>query len=130
MEFNKLDQHPNGEQLQNVQNQSAEGQPQVILVSLPSRKETLPSYTPWYNKGWVWMLVVAAGLIVFWVAIGSLGEQASNIQASIDNQTNAIREQSSSIDSIRDSINNLAKAIDDGFNRLITEVREAIQSFG
>ncbi len=76
------------------------------------------------------MLVVAAGLIVFWVAIGSLGEQASNIQASIDNQTNAIREQSSSIDSIRDSINNLAKAIDDGFNRLITEVREAIQSFG
>lgn len=68
---------------------------------------------PWYNRGWVWLIVAFIGIGVIFFSLTALTQETANINESIQDQTAAIKEQSQILHSINDSINNVVIAIKD-----------------
>ncbi|KHF39572.1 hypothetical protein [Halalkalibacter okhensis] len=72
---------------------------------------------PWYNQGWVWLIVATIGIGVLFFAITGLTEQVSDVNQSMQDQTEAIEEQTQVTESIKESMDNLITTIQDAVNR-------------
>ncbi|WP_332629760.1 hypothetical protein [Halalkalibacter flavus] len=73
---------------------------------------------PWYNQGWMWLIVAAVGIGVLFFALSGLTDEVSNMNESIQDQTEAIEEQTQVTESIKESMDNLITTIQDAVNRL------------
>ncbi|MDT8861855.1 hypothetical protein N0O92_16700 [Alkalihalobacillus sp. MEB130] len=73
---------------------------------------------PWYNQGWMWLIVAAIGIGVLFFALSGLTDEVSNMNESIQSQTEAIEEQTQVTESIKESMNNLIATIQDAVNKI------------
>ncbi|OLO26545.1 hypothetical protein BTR23_22910 [Alkalihalophilus pseudofirmus] len=78
---------------------------------------------PWYNQGWLWLLVALIGIVVLFFGFSSLIEEIGKMNESLQGQTNAINEQNDVLHSIREGINDMTVAIRDAF----TTIKNSIQ---
>ncbi|GAE27606.1 hypothetical protein JCM9140_3759 [Halalkalibacter wakoensis JCM 9140] len=73
---------------------------------------------PWYNQGWMWLIVAAIGIGVLFFALSGLTDEVSHLNESIQDQTEAIEEQTRVSESIKESMDNLITTIQDAVNTL------------
>lgn len=78
---------------------------------------------PWYSQGWLWLIVAVAGIAFIYLGFSGLIREAVNMNASIQGQTAAIREQTGVLGSIKDNLNQITLAIKDA----VIQIKETIQ---
>ncbi|GAA0370243.1 hypothetical protein [Bacillus horti] len=84
---------------------------------------------PWYNRGWVWMIIVVVALFVLLIGFSWLTDGLGTVGESIDQQTEAIRDQTNVLETqnsllanIRDGIQNLMQSIRDSVNQILAAI--------
>jgi hypothetical protein len=102
------------------QNQDDNQSPSNYNYDDRSRKEEFRR--PWYNKGWVWLIVAAVGMIILFFCLSGLTEETAKVNQSIQEQTSAIKEQSQIMHSIKEGMNDIVLAIKDA----VIAIKESI----
>jgi len=94
------------------------------------RRETHAKPKPWYNQRWVLVLalLIGVGAIVF--ALTGLTQEVTGVNASIQEQTEAIEAQTTMLAGIERAVGDLTDAVSIGFERLIDEIRNAASQMG
>lgn len=72
---------------------------------------------PWYNQGWLWLLVALLGIGVLFFGFSSLISEIGNTNQVIQEQTEAINEQ-----------NNVLHSINEGIQEITVTIQDAISS--
>jgi hypothetical protein len=85
---------------------------------------------PWYNQGWLWLIVAIIGIAVIWFALSALTQQVAQVNQSVQEQTDVLRSQNQLLASIRNGMDSLVRTIDYGFERLATAIRDAVTRIG
>ncbi|TVX99421.1 hypothetical protein [Paenibacillus cremeus] len=83
-------------------------------------------HRPWYNQGWVWMIVVLIALVSIVMAIGGLSDQIGNVSSSIQQQTAELRHQNELLAAFGNGLNRIETAITNGFDRLVNAIDNLI----
>lgn len=79
---------------------------------------------PWYNQGWVWLIVAIISLGVFFFLFQGLIDQLSQLTQATQEQTDAVQEQNQILSGIKEKMNKLMVEL----NRVASDVVQAIQS--
>ncbi|QHE54020.1 hypothetical protein [Pontibacillus sp. HMF3514] len=79
---------------------------------------------PWYNQGWMWLIVVIITLGVFIFLFQGLIDQLSQLTQATQEQTDAVQEQNQILSGIKEKMNELMVEL----NRVASDVVQAIQS--
>ncbi|MBP1934501.1 methyl-accepting chemotaxis protein [Ammoniphilus resinae] len=74
---------------------------------------------PWYNQGWVWLIIAVVGIGVLFFGFSGLTDQMTEINQSIQDNTSAIQEQSFILSDIKQEIQQLIVLIKDSVNELM-----------
>ncbi|WP_332692638.1 hypothetical protein [Halalkalibacter lacteus] len=73
---------------------------------------------PWYNKGWIWLIVAIIGIAVLFFGLSGITEEIANMNESIQAQTASIDEQ-----------NQVLQFLKEGMKDLTVAIQEAISTF-
>jgi hypothetical protein len=68
---------------------------------------------PWYNQGWVWLIVAVIGIGVVYFGFSALTQETANINESIKEQTALMKEQNQILSLLKGGLEEIAAAIKD-----------------
>lgn len=74
---------------------------------------------PWFNQGWIWLIVAVMSIGVIHFGFSDLSEQLIEINDSIENNTLAIQEQSHILTDLTQGIEQLIVVMKDSVDRII-----------
>jgi hypothetical protein len=123
MEKEQTNHVPNGNNNQTEQqtHSNNQAQPQQELGPRVKKKS-------WYNQGWLWLIVAVAGIAIIYMGFSGLTRETVNMNAYIQGQTTAIREQTGVLGSIKDSLNQITLAIKDAVIQIKDTIQQTLSS--
>jgi len=74
---------------------------------------------PWYNQGWVWLIIAVVSIGVLFFGFSGLMDQMTEINQSIQDNTSAVQEQSFILSDIKQEIQQLIVLIKDSVNEIL-----------
>lgn len=78
---------------------------------------------PWYNQGWLWLIVSVVALGTFIFLFQGLIDQLAQLTQATEDQTDAIQEQNQLLSGIQESMNQLIREL----NQMAYEISRSIQ---
>jgi hypothetical protein len=109
---NNINQQP--EQQSNQQVSQNQEQQQQVQQPVNTQKKK-----PWYNQGWVWLIVAAIGIFTLFIALSGVTEELGNVNESVQKQTDVLEDQNQILGSIKEGINQLIITIKDAVTSLV-----------
>lgn len=79
---------------------------------------------PWYNQGWLWLIVTVIAMGVFIFMFQGLTEQIGQLTEATQNQTDAIERQNNILAGMKEKMNDMIVE----FNRMSAQIAEAIRN--
>jgi ABC-type Fe3+ transport system permease subunit len=77
---------------------------------------------PWYNRGWVWMIIVLIALCAVVAAIGTISDRLADVNGSIREQTEELRRQTGILTALSHGVSRIVTAIQNGIDRIVDAV--------
>ncbi|MFC0211364.1 hypothetical protein ACFFK0_02670 [Paenibacillus chartarius] len=91
----------------------------------PERRPTPQPSKAWYQQGWLWMIMAMIGISVIGLGLFGLADQAAELNNSVKEQTDVLREQNGLLAGIRESADHIAGAVRHGFGRVVDAIQSA-----
>ncbi|KGP74148.1 hypothetical protein [Pontibacillus yanchengensis] len=79
---------------------------------------------PWYNQGWVWLIVTAIGLSVLFFLLRGVIDQLSQLTQQTSEQTKALQDQTQVLQNVKDAINQLAMKVQASATKIADAIKE------
>lgn len=77
---------------------------------------------PWFNQGWIWLIVAAIGIGVVYFGLSDITERMAVVNQSIQENTQAIEAQRDTLYEIKMGIQQLIVTIKDSVNNIIQSI--------
>lgn len=109
------------------QNETRQTEEELNQNDEPMTREQRSARTtkkPWYNQGWMWLIVVVVVMGVFFFLFQGLIEQLNQLTQATQEQTEAIEEQNQVLSGIKEKMNDLIVEL----NRIASDVIQAIEN--
>lgn len=81
-----------------------------------------PPVKPWFNQGWTWLIVALIGISVIYFGFMGLTEQVTEVNQSIQENTVAIKEQTSILTDINQGIQQWMVELKDTVTRILDSI--------
>ncbi|MYL35989.1 hypothetical protein GLW08_13710 [Pontibacillus yanchengensis] len=88
-----------------------------------TKKEKTPK-KPWYNQGWVWLIVTAIGLSVLFFLLRGVIDQLSQLTQQTSEQTKALQEQTQVLQNVKDALNQLAMKVQASATKIADAIKD------
>ena len=89
-----------------------------------SRTKDKTPKKPWYNQGWVWLIVTAIGLSVLFFLLRGVIDQLSQLTQQTSEQTKALQDQTQVLQNVKDAINQLAMKVQASATKIADAIKE------